>query len=340
MDDAKEFLGSILKTIRDRFSNPLVSAFAIAWLIWNFRVVLVLLGSGDGGWLAKIEYLDKRLMTPAWMWPLHGLGIPLALALAWIYVLPPVLRKVAIQHERQVDLTKIALLSAMEKAPISEEERQKLWEQFARERRSWNEERLLLLKAIAEIQDRPEQALSNVPSPRQSPMATELPFDETDPTPLEEGYFRWPTEKQASFLGLNVKVDGSKNEGPRLPPKTGVGFRDAEISWPWQVRKEGLIGLGPGVVRRVGGKILTLKEVWTLYLLRDKQLSLRNMGFDVRSIVDQLEQSGLVELSQNHATLTTNGRLFLAWMLRVGFFFVDQSPDAKMSQLEDPDSEP
>lgn len=62
MDDAKEFVASLLKTVRDRLGNPLVSAFTIAWLVWNFRVVLVLVGDGDGGWRAKIDYLDKILL--------------------------------------------------------------------------------------------------------------------------------------------------------------------------------------------------------------------------------------------------------------------------------------
>jgi hypothetical protein len=116
--------------------DPLVSAFAIAWCIWNWRILLVLIGDGDGGWLAKIDYLDKRLMAPSSVWLLHGLVYPLLFACAWIFVLPPILRRDAVFHEGQSHRTKSAVMAALESAPISREEQGRMWANFLKEAKS------------------------------------------------------------------------------------------------------------------------------------------------------------------------------------------------------------
>ena len=135
MDDAKNFVLGIFQTVRERFGNPLVSAFAIAWAIWNFRLLLVLVG--DGGWRDKIVYIDTKLMTEWWHWLLHGTTIPLAAALFWIYVLPPALRKIATDHEKMSNLNREALFQVAETRTLSVQEALEMRAIMIKQRAEW-----------------------------------------------------------------------------------------------------------------------------------------------------------------------------------------------------------
>ncbi len=122
MESVKEILSSFLDGLRDRLGNPLIGAFLIAWLIWNFRLVLVLVGDGTGGWHEKITYIDNKLLTTSWDWVVHGLVVPLAIACGWVFFFPFVARKIVVFDKSQRIATRKAVLIAEERTPIPEEE--------------------------------------------------------------------------------------------------------------------------------------------------------------------------------------------------------------------------
>lgn len=331
MDDAKEFLASILKTVRDRFSNPLISAFVIAWVIWNFRVVLVLIGTGDGGWLAKIDYLDKRLMTQSWMWGVHGLVVPLLVSLAWIYILPPFLRKVASHHEGESGKTKAALLAAAEKAPISEEERDRLWSKLTSERRAWDLERSELLKVIDgwAVPNPREGKESEAPLPTQEPDHTENSGDVGRRTNSKAGakisndndFFGLSALQKADYLGVRVRespgVEITKDSSLRLT------FAGLMVDWPWMPRRDRLPGLMTHVGDQVSGTMFTDVELWTMFRAREGGIIITggDPSFEYQTSIEALISAGLAVYERRTINITGSGRIFLAWLLRVGFTF-------------------
>lgn len=330
MDDAKEFLASILKTMRERLGNPLLSAFAIAWAIWNFRVILVLVGDGDGGWLAKIDYLDKQLMVPSWMWAIHGLAIPLFIAGIWIFALPLVLRKVAVFHERQLNKTRGELITAMESAPISAEDRSQMWAKFHKERKAWSEEREELLKAVAQLETQ-ATVLTAEPIPTVSPANDPaLPFNPPTRRAQENNeskLFALDPSQRAMALNLSMAKDVRENG-----PEPRITFVGRAVRWPWLVPHRGLSGLSSQVATSIAGMSFTENELWLLHQVRSVEsfaLSWTDeRRFELQTAVDQLQEARLLDTNEEEGAgaINTQGRLFLAWLLRVGFEFNDGKP--------------
>jgi hypothetical protein len=132
MDDAKKFLLSAMQTLKERFANPFIGAFVAAWCTWNFKIILVVLGSGKD-WEVKNNYIFKTLM-PHWHdWAVHGYLIPALIALCWIYIFPYVLQPIAIHHEKQLNKNRKKLLEATEQRTLKEEDAQTLREHVINE---------------------------------------------------------------------------------------------------------------------------------------------------------------------------------------------------------------
>ena len=233
MDDAKEFVASMLKTVRDRLGNPLVSAFTIAWLIWNFRVVLVLVGEGEGGWRAKIDSLDKTLMIPSYMWWIHGMAVPLLIACLWIFALPRLLRTVALFHAREGHLTKAAMLQSTESEPISAAERTEMWSQMRRRQNAWETERAELLKVIGDFQNQERNTIAR--SPDTQPEALKPQDQHLTPPEFDGNISDEDAISRAKILGLDLSFHLA-SEGLKIPR---IDFYDYPISWPWAFRFEG-----------------------------------------------------------------------------------------------------
>ncbi|RLJ40543.1 hypothetical protein [Acidovorax sp. 106] len=157
MDDAKTFVLGIFQTVRERFGNPLVSAFVVAWAIWNFRLLLVFLGSGDGGWKAKISYIDNYLFPKQLDWLIHGSLIPLGIALTWIYLLPPLLRRIAADHEKNLNRTRDAIFSATEVRTLSSEEALHLRSVMIKQRAEWQTEKAETVQSLENFAKRTEE---------------------------------------------------------------------------------------------------------------------------------------------------------------------------------------
>jgi hypothetical protein len=357
MDDAKEFVASLLKTVRDRLGNPLVSAFAIAWLIWNFRVVLVLIGQGDGGWAAKITYLDTRLMATWWAWALHGFAIPLLFAIIWIYILPPLLREVALHHERQANTTRTGMLEVLGQTPLTEDDRVKLLEQIRKERKAWVEERAELVNAAEQaLRERTPTNISTLPTSstplppppesRSTPdekvelnsSSTATPPSRSSDPPNADDFFDEGPKEKAKLLGLRL--------GEMLEARPGaptVTFNGYEIRWPWTLNRMGRFGLSQSIANALERWQVDQNSLMVLFAIRDQgkvtkvndsptilertvETKFGLSKFDRDTALTQLVELRLVASLKSayggtEYEMSSTGRLFLAWLLRLGFEF-------------------
>lgn len=120
MDEAKNFMLGMMQTLKERIGNPLIGAFAAAWFVWNFKIVLVIVGKGP--WDAKIKYIYTDLMKDWTDWAVHGYLIPLIVAGLWIFLLPPAFRWVTVWHERQLNQNRKAIYGVTEQRVLTEDE--------------------------------------------------------------------------------------------------------------------------------------------------------------------------------------------------------------------------
>lgn len=130
-DEPGAALSELVKDVKSawlsRVSNPLVGAFSLAWLAVNYRLLFVLFSGAEFD--KKFAFVDGVLYSPWWMVPVKGVLLPLALALAYIYLVPiPTERVYRWTLDRQRRLNRIArevagqkLLSADESNRISSE---------------------------------------------------------------------------------------------------------------------------------------------------------------------------------------------------------------------------
>lgn len=162
MDDAKNFVLSMMNTVKERIGNPFIGAFATAWFIWNFKIVLVVLSKGEGGWKAKIQYIFIELMPTKLDWFFHGYLVPAAAASIWIFALPPVLRKIAVWHEEQENLTRKDIYKASEKRILTKEDEIALRAHIVEERLKISSERENILKSLEDGTKREERLVSEL----------------------------------------------------------------------------------------------------------------------------------------------------------------------------------
>ena len=82
----RELVLGIRNVLSERLVSPLMPAFTISWLVVNYRLVLIIFC--DQPPLVKLSIIDTTLY-PAWQDMLsRGLLIPLAAALAYIFIYP------------------------------------------------------------------------------------------------------------------------------------------------------------------------------------------------------------------------------------------------------------
>jgi hypothetical protein len=124
LETLKDILESVRDWFRTRFTNPLFAAFIVAWLTMNWRVVLALLS--DVPYTQKISWLDKNLYPAWWHWPAYGFVFPMAVALAYVVVSPPIFRVITTYYRKQQHKSAAALLLADAVKPLSPEEGQRL----------------------------------------------------------------------------------------------------------------------------------------------------------------------------------------------------------------------
>ena len=154
MDTLKELLQSLTTHLRERVSNPLYGAFIISWIVFNFRLLMVLVG--DGGFREKIEFIDFALYPTAELTLQRGFVYPLLVASTFVVIAPLVRRWVAVFTGERDAITTAELLRVAGKTPLSPEKADALRQYLSSERqRHVNEKRALdvqVLELNAEIQ--------------------------------------------------------------------------------------------------------------------------------------------------------------------------------------------
>lgn len=83
-------LDDLTKTVKaqlyERASSPLLASFALAWIAWNYRFIIVLISSMAAH--EKFQYIDNHLYQGYWEIALRGALYPLITSLLLIFVYP------------------------------------------------------------------------------------------------------------------------------------------------------------------------------------------------------------------------------------------------------------
>lgn len=138
MDTIKELLASVRFQLAERLGNPLSGAFIVAWLVANFRLLLVLFS--DGEWREKLRYIDATLYPDAYEWLRLGVFWPLIFALLYVFAYPFVAKKVIEFHRmRQKELREIAIRVEGE-TPITKEEKNRLLLKLRQTEANWRKQ--------------------------------------------------------------------------------------------------------------------------------------------------------------------------------------------------------
>jgi hypothetical protein len=179
MDTFKDVFLSIRDWFKDRVGNPFFASFLVAWLILNWRVVLVLFS--DMTALDKITWLDTRLYPERWHWTYYGLVTPLATAALYVALSPHILRKVSVYCRKEQHKSTGAILQADGIQPISPDLAQRLIQERITARLNLKKERTRFaeletdyLDQIENLQKQLNPKQTNNESKNQSDQSTEL----------------------------------------------------------------------------------------------------------------------------------------------------------------------
>lgn len=121
-------LDDLAKTVKaqlyERASSPLLGAFAISWIAWNYRFLLVLISSMPTA--EKFTYIDTNIFSSYQVIFLHGTLYPLLTTLSLIFIYP-IPAKFVYEHwrKRQRELKEIQQ-RIDDETPLTREEAREL----------------------------------------------------------------------------------------------------------------------------------------------------------------------------------------------------------------------
>ncbi|MFO1341116.1 MAG: hypothetical protein U1F53_23325 [Burkholderiaceae bacterium] len=92
METLNELASSIKQAALERLGSPLIGSFILAWCVWNYRVITVLLSKSSA--FETFALIDFALFPDWWTVAWRGFAGPLATALLYIYGYPPVANKI------------------------------------------------------------------------------------------------------------------------------------------------------------------------------------------------------------------------------------------------------
>ena len=110
---------SIKAYLYERAASPLTGAFAVSWVVWNYRFFVVLFSDGLSTPSSKFAAIDQlfdvdKLPFGEYLWPcigpfVHGLLMPAAIALFYLFIYPVMAQPVyqySLVKQRQLTLIK------------------------------------------------------------------------------------------------------------------------------------------------------------------------------------------------------------------------------------------
>jgi hypothetical protein len=316
METIRDLWNSLRIGLLDRLSNPLLGAFCVAWSVWNFRIVVAILGNGD--WREKIEYIDKKLMLTTQDWLFHAYVIPLALAAVYVFLLPPLLRKVTVFHREQAAITARAVMIADGEQPISEAEASKLLARLRAFNDQWDEERTTYLREIDDLRSRLASASESAP-----PASSESSDSASVPPPAS------PTDVGNHHEENNPAVASILSQLAITSPHSD--------KWPIALSPSDFALLPSSVVEKVRSHKFDFREIQALLAMRNwprvqpRQLAnaLDVEEFDARVILDRFFNLSLMTHGVDGLSLNADGRMLTAYFKKI---LVDTKSSEKSSK--------
>lgn len=138
IDDVGKTIKAILY---DRIVSPLFGTFILSWCGWNWRLILLFLSDSATTIAKKFQYVDSELYPSNGVTFIYGLLLPATTTAFFIYVYPPIARKVyGYWREQQNKLKKVQIEKDGE-TPLKEEEAQEIKNQALLSELRYQEER-------------------------------------------------------------------------------------------------------------------------------------------------------------------------------------------------------
>lgn len=148
METLKDLWASLVSGMRDRTTNPLTFAFAVSWSIWNYQLLVILMGD---------EKTEEKLGLIASLYPRDLINhndtllYPLYIALAYVYVYP-LLGFTAIWTYRKYQVWTTNAVKEIEKTrTLSRQEADELTRRHEKERRKWEVESVNLSNQVGSL---------------------------------------------------------------------------------------------------------------------------------------------------------------------------------------------
>ena len=139
--EPSDIITSIKATLYERISNPLIGTFVLSWLLWNYRLIWVLLSSMQT--TDKFTYIDIILYPFKWDWtnkllhienfitPLYLFVGPLLTTLVYIYIIyPKFSKRVFEDHSNNTKLFQEIKIGIEDDTPVNHEKYRELKRKF------------------------------------------------------------------------------------------------------------------------------------------------------------------------------------------------------------------
>lgn len=117
---AKELWDSFKGQLADRLANPFTGALVIAWCLFNFRLLVVLI------WIEpyqqKFAYIDSDLYPTFWHWAMRAIVLPIIAAYGYLLFYPKVTIWAATRYRRAQSQANNEMRAAQGEALMTPEE--------------------------------------------------------------------------------------------------------------------------------------------------------------------------------------------------------------------------
>jgi hypothetical protein len=284
----------------------------------------VLIGSGDGGWQAKITYIDTKLMVHWWHWAVHGTLVPLLAALLWIYVLPPLLRKVAAHHEKHTNLTREALFQITGTRTLSEEEASEMRSVMLRQRAEWHKDKIETKQSLEDYERMVREKLDQV-----NALEKQLQAQKDELEKLKAPPPRQKTDLDGKGPSEIAKIFGIQFPEHPSSDQPLILFKEKPILWPWHPSDDQTFELPAMATMRGQLSEETMLAMFTLTLnvKPGSQMSCTNWaeslkGYGIARTDEQvrtLYKHGFLSGLAAEPKLLPAGVQFVRWLRDIGF---------------------
>lgn len=288
MDTVREIFDSLRRHLRDRIANPLYAAYAFAWAVLNFRLLLVLLG--DGQWRDKIQYIDGTLYRDHSERFYRGFLHPVLIAVAFVLAAPFIQRWISVFLRGREKVTTEQLLAIAGETPLSPEAADALRGGLLKEKHNRLEERRAFETQISELSAQIDLLNTRLSKADERVLSASAPEEDVEPGPASD----------------------------QLEDPQGT----------LTVHEADLIGVPQQVRIKVGMSGITRQQAQALYIVRNgdpfrvSDLA-RNLGlsenYAVQVLMDKLRGLGLISFENGISKITSAGRQALDAVISRGF---------------------